>query len=65
MSNLTNRMIGSKESGNKKYMVVREYKPGQYAVTERTWNCYVDRCRNAGETPINPEDIGLTITANE
>ncbi len=58
------RYIGSVESmrNGTAYMVAHEYKPGQYAVTERTWNRYVDRCRAAGETPVNPEDVNLTIT---
>jgi hypothetical protein len=58
------RLIGSKESGKSKYMVAREYAPGQYAVSSKTWDRYVERCRNAGETPVNPEDENLTITSD-
>jgi hypothetical protein len=59
------KMIGSKESGKSKYMVCREYKPGQYCVSASTWDRYVDRCRNAGETPLNPEEEGIVITSDK
>jgi hypothetical protein len=59
------KLIGSKESGTKKYMGVREYTPGKYSVSETTWNRYVDRCRTAGETPVNPDDDGIIITSND
>ena len=41
-----------------------EYKPGRYAVTEKNWDRYIERCQDAGTKPINPEDEGIIITAN-
>ena len=56
------RLIGSKESGSKKYMIAKVVDEG-CVVTDKTWSRYVDRCRNAGETPVNPEDEGIIITS--
>ena len=56
------KLIGSKESGGKKYLIAKVVDEGRCVVTDKTWSRYVDRCRNAGETPINPEDEGIVIT---
>ena len=59
------RKIGSVESEKDgRYYVVLRSARGMETISAKSWDWYVARCRNAGETPVNPEERGITITAD-
>jgi hypothetical protein len=60
--NMKTKLIGSLESGNKKYLIAPMIDNVRCAVRSSTWDRYVARCRAEGETPVNPEEEGIIIT---